>query len=64
MEYRKLGLTGIEASTVALGCWAFAGGTPWGDQDEGQIGSAVNAEIDAGINLVDTAEAHGGGLSG
>ena len=63
MQYRRLGRTGIEVSTVALGCWAFAGGTLWGEQDESQVEPTINAALGAGINLFDTAEIYGDGLS-
>jgi len=63
MEYRKLGKTGIEVSTIALGCWQFAGGHYWGDQKLGWSIAAVEAALDCGINLFDTAEAYGRGES-
>ena len=62
MNYRPLGKSGIEASTVALGAWAI-GGWMWGGQDEQQSIRAIQAAIDEGINLIDTAPMYGFGRS-
>ena len=56
MEYRRLGNTDIEVSVMALGCWAFAGGAVWGDQDDDTSIATVHAALDTGINFFDTAE--------
>ncbi len=58
MEYRKLGKTDIDVSVIALGCWPFAGGQYWGDQDEAASIATVHAALDAGINFFDTAEGY------
>jgi aryl-alcohol dehydrogenase-like predicted oxidoreductase len=63
MKYRKLGQTDVEVSVVGMGCWAFASGGPWGEQDEEDSIRAAHAGIDAGITLFDTAEGYGGGRS-
>jgi len=63
MKKRKLGDTGIQVSEIALGCWGFAGGQMWGDQQEKDSASTVAAALDVGINLMDTAEAYGDGIS-
>ena len=34
MKYRKFGSTGIDISTIVMGCWAIGGGYTWGAQDE------------------------------
>ena len=62
MKYRPLGQSGIHASTVAVGAWAI-GGWMWGGQDEGQSIRAIQAALDAGINLIDTAPMYGFGIS-
>ena len=62
MEYRPLGVSGIEASVVGLGAWAI-GGWMWGGTDERRSVEAIQASLDAGINFVDTAPAYGMGLS-
>ena len=61
MKYRKLG--GIDVSTIALGCWGFAGGSMWGETEEKESIATIHAAMGAGINLLDTAEGYGDGLS-
>jgi len=61
MEYRKLGAGGLDVSVVSFGCWQMAGG--FGETQEADFIGAVDAAIDAGINLFDTAEVYGRGLS-
>ncbi len=63
MEYRKLGKTGIDVSVMALGCWPFAGGRYWGEQDDNVSIATVHAALDAGINFFDTAEGYEAGHS-
>jgi len=63
MEYRKLGRTDIEVSTICLGCWALIGGHTWGPQDRDESAATIRAAFDAGINFFDTAPAYGDGES-
>jgi aryl-alcohol dehydrogenase-like predicted oxidoreductase len=63
VEYRKLGKTDVDVSVIALGCWPFAGGAYWGDQDDQDSIDTVHAALDAGINFFDTAEGYGRGHS-
>ena len=63
MKYTKLRNTDLEISAVAMGCWALAGDTTWGPQDEAESIAAVRAALDAGISFFDTAEMYGDGLS-
>jgi aryl-alcohol dehydrogenase-like predicted oxidoreductase len=62
MLYRKLGSSGIDVSVVGFGAWAI-GGWMWGGTDEPQAVAAVQAALDHGINLIDTAPAYGYGRS-
>jgi len=59
---RTIGRSGINASAVGLGTWAI-GGWMWGGTDERQSIAAIQASIDAGISLIDTAPAYGMGLA-
>ncbi len=59
---REIGSSGIFASAVGLGTWAI-GGWMWGGTDEAASLKAIEASIDAGISLIDTAPAYGLGRS-
>ena len=59
---REIGRSGVKASAVGLGTWAI-GGWMWGGTDEAQSIAAIQASIDAGVTLIDTAPAYGLGRS-
>ena len=59
MKYTKLPGTDIDVSVIALGCWPFAGGDVWGEQDDDVSLATVHAALDAGITFFDTAEGYG-----
>ena len=61
MQYRSLGRTGFQVSTVSFGAWAI-GGT-WGNVDDGESLRALHAALDAGVNFFDTADVYGDGRS-
>src|SRR5215211_9470221 len=61
MQYRPLGRTGFNVSTISFGAWAI-GGT-WGPvTDDGSI-AALHAALDGGVNFFDTADVYGDGRS-
>ena len=62
MLVREIGRSGVEASAVGLGTWAI-GGWMWGGTDEQQSIGAIQASIDEGVSLIDTAPAYGKGLA-
>ncbi|WP_171124754.1 MULTISPECIES: aldo/keto reductase [unclassified Ruegeria] len=62
MLTREIGNSGIEASVVGLGTWAI-GGWMWGGTDEAKSIAAIQASVDAGITLIDTAPAYGQGVA-
>jgi myo-inositol catabolism protein IolS len=63
MQYQVLGQSDLRVSLYALGCWPFAGGSVWGEQDDAVSIATVHAALDAGINIFDTAEAYETGHS-
>ncbi len=63
MECYQLGNTDLSVSRIALGCWGFAGGAMWGDQDEADSVSTVAAALDAEINFFENAQGYGDGYS-
>jgi aryl-alcohol dehydrogenase-like predicted oxidoreductase len=60
VEYRALGATGMTVSTYALGTMMFGA---WGNPDVAECTAMVHRALDAGINLIDTADVYDGGRS-
>src|SRR5882757_8465461 len=60
MQYRTLGRTGVQVSSLALGAMNF-GALGRTTQDEAT--AIVDAALDGGINLIDTADMYSGGES-
>ena len=60
MELRTLGRTGIKVSPLCLGAMMFG---PWGNDDEDECVRMVHTAIDAGVNVVDTADVYSFGRS-
>ena len=58
MEQRQFGNTDLTASAVGFGTWEMST-TMYGHIDVGEAARAVNAAIDRGITLFDTAEVYG-----
>src|SRR3569832_454137 len=63
MRYTVLPGTDLRVSVIAMGCWALAGDSTWGEQSEADSVAATRAALDAGINFFDTAPGYGDGLS-
>lgn len=61
MQYKPLGRTGWNVSTVSFGAWAI-GGT-WGDVDDAESMGALHKALDMGVNFFDTADVYGDGRS-
>jgi aryl-alcohol dehydrogenase (NADP+) len=57
LQYRTLGRTGMKVSPYALGALMFA--TSVGNPDPADSIPIIHKALDAGINLVDTADAYG-----
>jgi aryl-alcohol dehydrogenase-like predicted oxidoreductase len=62
MEYRKLGNTDLELSTITYGAFAI-GGTMWGGNEQKDSIDSIHASIDNGVTTLDTAPFYGFGLS-
>ncbi len=60
MKYRALGNTGIKVSSLALGAMNFGA---FGNPDHSDSIRIVHAALDAGVNLVDTADVYSLGES-
>ena len=66
MEYRTLGRSGLKVSTLTLGTMTFGGSGPFaavGNSDLAEASRIIDTCIDAGINLIDTANVYSNGLS-
>ncbi|TIQ33132.1 MAG: aldo/keto reductase [Mesorhizobium sp.] len=66
MEYRTLGRSGLKVSTLTLGTMTFGGTGPFaavGNSDLSEARRIIDTCIDAGINLIDTANVYSNGLS-
>ncbi|MGY1621528.1 aldo/keto reductase [Geodermatophilus sp. SYSU D00965] len=61
MEQRPLGRTGADVSVVGLGTWQLGG--DWGDVDDDTAAEVLDAALDAGVTLLDTADVYGDGRS-
>jgi aryl-alcohol dehydrogenase-like predicted oxidoreductase len=61
MEYRPLGRTGWQVSTIGFGAWAIGGS--WGKVSEEDALDALHASVDQGVNFIDTADVYGDGRS-
>jgi aryl-alcohol dehydrogenase-like predicted oxidoreductase len=61
MQYRELGRTGWNVSTVSFGAWAIGGS--WGTVEDRESLAALNRAIDLGVNFIDTADVYGDGRS-
>jgi aryl-alcohol dehydrogenase-like predicted oxidoreductase len=61
MQYRQLGRTDMQVSTVSFGAWAIGGA--WGPVQDDESLAALHKAIDQGVNFIDTADVYGDGRS-
>jgi aryl-alcohol dehydrogenase-like predicted oxidoreductase len=61
MEQRRLGRTGRQVSVVGLGTWQL--GADWGDVSERDARAVLDASVECGVTLIDTADVYGDGRS-
>ena len=58
MKYRPLGNTGLKVSEIGLGTWSFAS-RAYGTVDPTDANAVVQAALDGGVNVFDTAPLYG-----
>src|SRR5690242_7155469 len=66
MQYRQLGRSGLRVSTLTLGTMTFGGQGNFakvGDTDVAGARRQIDMALDAGINLIDTADVYSFGVS-
>jgi aryl-alcohol dehydrogenase-like predicted oxidoreductase len=61
MQQRPLGRTGRTVSAIGLGTWQL--GADWGDVSEADALAVLEASVDRGVTLFDTADVYGDGRS-
>lgn len=61
MQYRPLGRTGWNVSTISFGAWAIGGA--WGNVSDQESLAALDQAIELGVNFIDTADVYGDGRS-
>ena len=62
MDFRPLGRTGWNISSISYGAWAI-GGDAWGRTDDDESMRSLHRAIDLGVNFIDTADVYGDGHS-
>ena len=66
MDYRQLGRCGLRVSTLTLGTMTIGGSGPSasvGDVDLDGARRQIDLCLDAGVNLIDTADVYSAGVS-
>ncbi len=67
MEFRTLGRSGLKVPVLSFGTGTFGGGNEffkaWGDTDVKEATRLVDVCLEAGVNLLDTADVYSDGLS-
>jgi aryl-alcohol dehydrogenase-like predicted oxidoreductase len=66
MDYRQLGRSGLRVSTLTLGTMTIGGGGVFasvGDVDLAGARRQIDLALDAGVNLIDTADVYSDGVS-
>ncbi|BBZ28917.1 aldo/keto reductase [Mycolicibacterium madagascariense] len=60
MQYRTLGGTGVRVSSLCLGAMMFG---RWGNPDHDDAAGIIGTALDAGVNIIDTADVYSDGES-
>ena len=61
MQTSILGRTGATVSSIGLGTWQL--GADWGDVTEADAHAVLDAAVESGVTMFDTADAYGDGRS-
>ncbi len=61
MKTAQLGRTGATVSSIGLGTWQL--GADWGDVTEADAHAVLDAAVESGVTMFDTADAYGDGRS-
>ncbi|WP_182525882.1 aldo/keto reductase [Nocardioides dongkuii] len=61
MDSRKLGRTGRDVSVIGLGTWQL--GADWGEVTEADATAVLEASVESGVTVFDTADVYGDGRS-
>src|ERR1700729_1281234 len=64
MKYRQLGTSGLQVSTLILGTATFGGAgqfSVWGDTDVDGARRLIDIALEAGVNMIDTADEYSWG---
>lgn len=63
MRYRILGSSDLNVSVISFGAWQIGDPQYWGSEGQDDPKEVIDAAVEAGINLFDTAEWYGNGES-
>src|SRR5262245_61403318 len=66
MEYRELGRSGLRVSVLTMGTMTFGGTGPFANVGNTEVDEArrqVDQCLEAGVNMIDTADVYSGGRS-
>lgn len=63
MEYRLLGRSGLKVSNITMGTMTFGGNPKIGDTNQKNAERQIDLCLDAGVNLIDTANVYTRGVS-
>ena len=63
MDYRQLGRSGLRVSALSLGTMTFGGAAHVGTTDVAGARRQLDMCLDAGVNLIDTADVYSAGVS-
>ena len=63
MRYKHFKNANVDVSELAVGTWAIGESGRYGNVDRNDAIEAIQAALDGGVNLIDTAPCYGTGAS-